>query len=662
MAKSSWNKRNILFITGIFLISVILSWSAFHLLPFLGITERWLGDFSVAALHPPEKQHPDIIIVTITEDTLAQFPYRSPIDRDFLADLLQRMENFGAKGILLDVLLDQPTESNKDKHLKDVLTQLKIPLVVSYIKDKKLLTERQTQFLDDYLPIQIRGFTNLLKDPHDGTVRWIFPGDFLANGVYLKGLSYALAEKMGYNISPNQEEIAWRGQPDDKTPPFVEYPAHLTAVLPGAWFKDKIVLIGADLTLTDLHRTPFSILSKVTDLQPRHGFGTPGILVHAHSLAQILEGRQSPNLRMFGQLAITAVAAFVGMGLALVSIPFFGLFLLAFIIVLLYWTGVLEFFYTGGPLLPFIPPTFSFLTSLWLVEIYTGRQMRQQKEFIRTAFAHYLAPTVVQQLVDNPAELSLNGERRELTFIFTDVAGFTTLSESMDPLELSNLLNLYLGGINDIILRHQGTVINFIGDAVFALFGAPVAQKDHALRAVQCVIDLDRFSEGFRHQQALKGIDFGVTRIGLHSGLATVGNMGAKTRFQYTSLGDAVNTAARLEGLNKYFSTRICISLETVLKCQESLLFRPMAKVVVKGKSIPLEVYEVVLTEQDAQEKRYLATYLKAYHFLDSKDVDNAYQLFLHLKQTRPEDPLVDFHLKRIEEGHTDIHVVMTAK
>ncbi len=169
----------------------------------------------------------------------------------------------------------------------------------------------------------------------------------------------------------------------------------------------------------------------------------------------------------------------------------------------------------------------------------------------------------------------------------------------MDSKELAQLLNGYFEGVTSVVLRHGGMVDKFIGDAVFAIFNAPVDLPDHASHAVRCAMEIDDFCEDFRKKQNAAGIDLGITRVGVHTGVAVIGNFGSTSRFNYTAQGDAVNTAARLEGLNKKLGTRVCVSGDTKSRCPD-MAFRPIASVVLKGKGKAVEVWQPLTRGRDS--------------------------------------------------------------
>jgi adenylate cyclase len=632
--------------------ATMIAVAAIQYVPYLTVVERFFSDFRIATLLPPEPQDPDVVIVAITEDTLRLFPYRSPVDRKFLSDLIDTLAQRQVRAILLDVLLDQPTEPAKDEALKASLRALTIPIEVSYVRDRDTVTKRQLAYVDDFVPADRRGLANLVTDSYDDVVRRIFPGERQADGSFDPGVAAALAKKLGVDPPTSRVLIAWHGAPNAATKPFREFPAQSVKLLPPAWFKDKIVLIGADVTLVDHHRTPFAAAAG--------GMAgmLPGIVIQAHVVSQLINGRHSPDLPWFGIWALTLFMAAIGVALGRLDIPILPRLGLAVGAMLLFTLGGFALWRYGGLMIPLVTPSLGLLIAHGITDAYTGRQLRQQKRFVKQAFSRYVTPHLVDQLVADPSKLSLTGDRRELSLLFTDVAGFTTLSERLDPTVMTTLLNEYLGGVCDAIDRHAGTVNKFIGDAVFAIFGAPLTQPDHAARALACMREIDSFSESFRANQRTNGIDFGVTRIGAHTGRAMIGNFGSLNRFDYTALGDAVNTASRLEGLNKYFGTRMCVSSALHDQCANEP-FRPMGIIILKGKTEGIEVYEPLAAER--AELPFIRRYCQAFELLQKGD-PGAKAAFEALSAEDPEDGCVALHLERIREGASDVNIVMTEK
>ena len=221
-----------------------------------------------------------------------------------------------------------------------------------------------------------------------------------------------------------------------------------------------------------------------------------------------------------------------------------------------------------------------------LRQVDRTRQMRLEKaeaERARAALARYFSPRLAELLAGNPSLMQLGGERREGTFLFTDLANFTPLVELEDPVRVVKLLNAYLDGVTQAVFAFEGTVVKILGDAVYAMFGAPVEQEDHASRAVGCALQIDAFARRFEAEQKAEGIPLGITRIGVNTGSAIIGNFGGALFFDYTAHGDAINVAARLEGANKPLGTRICVSATTVAEIPD-FRGRPVGELVLKGK------------------------------------------------------------------------------
>jgi adenylate cyclase len=233
----------------------------------------------------------------------------------------------------------------------------------------------------------------------------------------------------------------------------------------------------------------------------------------------------------------------------------------------------------------------------------------QQKRYIKNAFRQYLSPTVIEELIAHPERLTLGGEKRELTIFFSDVQGFTGISEALTPEDLTALLNEYLSAMTDIIQEEGGTIDKFEGDAIIAFWNAPLSQADHAVRGVRAALRCQaKLTEMRPSIRARIGKDM-LMRVGMNTGHAVVGNMGSKTRFDYTMLGDQVNLAARLEGINKQFGTYSMISGAVVEKIGGAFPARELSRVAVVGRKEPVTVFEPMLAEEFAARGKVLETF-----------------------------------------------------
>ena len=611
----------------------------------LRVSAEWLSDVQVVMLPPAADQHPDIVVLAVTEDTLATLPVRAPLSRQFLAGLLTTIEQKGVRAVGVDILFDQPTIPAEDAALKRTLENYSKPIVVAVGNEEARLTPQQRAFQAEYLSQTTTGLANLVKQ--DGTVRDTTIAAPAAAGGQL-GFAAAVAKEIGVILPAKPERLVVHRTLADK-PFFPIFPAERTGLLPQSWLEDKVVLIGAMLPQQDRHRTPLSALGGDSRLMS-------GVLVHAHMLAQFMDGTGIPILPKEFEWLLLAMCAALGFLIVTRSGTLSAKVIIAVLSLAALWVIAIATQRVGGPVLPLFAGTLSFLLSLAVSWAYFSREERAARRFLRDAFTHYLSPNVIDDLLDNPEHMHLGGERRVMSFIFADIADFTSLSESLEPEVLVSLLMSYQDGMVEIALRHGATIERFVGDAIIVFFGAPVEQADHAERAVRCARDWDEFSQSFREEQRANGIEMGITRIGAHTGPAVVGNIGGTRRFAYTAHGDTVNIAARLETANKQFGTRVCMSKEIAEHCPE-VRVRPIGNVVLKGKTEPVQV---VTISDDLSELEQIE-YIDAYNALVAHQSGAREQIYA-LAQKHPEDPLLGFHQARLMRGGSTAEIRLEDK
>lgn len=283
---------------------------------------------------------------------------------------------------------------------------------------------------------------------------------------------------------------------------------------------------------------------------------------------------------------------------------------------------------------------------------------KAQAERAHATLSRYFSPNVVETLSQNPDCLTPRGERREATFLFTDLADFTPLVESSSSEVIVDLLNAYLDGVTGVVFAHGGTVMKIVGDAVHAIFGAPVDHPDHAAQAVACALAIDAFATKFAAEKNAENIPLQATRIGVNSGPAIIGNFGGAHFFDYTAYGDVVNIAARLERANKTIGTHICIG-EDVVAMMPAFSGRPIGTLLLKGKSQALRCYEPQTSTQAAAPAT--AGYNEAFALMEAGD-PKARQAFAALVGQYGEDPLTMFHLGRLLAGETGAEIELTEK
>lgn len=655
-SNNSTERRNALRSAGVFLAvtltSTLLSLFLVDNFSVLNRVDQFVQDWEIASVFAPhESQDPAIVVVAVDEPTLTRFPYRSPVDRQFLSTLIEQLAAHKPAVIGLDFLLDQPTEQAKDIALAHTLRNTKVPLVVSYVASD-LLSPDQKTFEDAIVPPGLRALADLPRDQFD-TARYIFPGA-TAGGRYIPGVARAIVAKVGVKTPADQVPIIWHGRPEptdtDPNPkPFKQISATVAGFMPDSWYRGKVVLIGSDVTLVDRHRTPFSVIYSGDDGQ------LPGIVIQAHAISQLLHHKTSPIAGRSLNLSITLALALLGAALGTISASLVWRAIGLILFVPLFWAGGVALYHYANMIAGLIAPALAMILSFASMESLSGREARKQKAFIQNAFSRYVSPAVVDRMVADPARMSLEGERREMTFLFSDIADFTTMSEKIEAVQLAQVLNNYLDGMTNLVMKHGGMVDKFIGDAVFAIFNAPLDLANHQSKAVQCMLEMDTFSQEYRKKQLACGVPLGVTRIGVHTGVAVVGNFGSHARFTYTASGDAVNTAARLEGINKYFGTRLCVSGVTKSACK-GIKFRPIVSAIVKGKTEALDLWEPL--HEGALEEGFLAKYISAYGRMSEGDAS----LFDELYQVSPDDYLVKLHVGRSKKGETGTELKMTEK
>jgi adenylate cyclase len=409
-----------------------------------------------------------------------------------------------------------------------------------------------------------------------------------------------------------------------------------------AQFEGSIVLVGSSAQgLQDLRFSPL-------------GGMIPGVQVHAQAIEQALTGTslQRPFWASPAEALTLLLAGLLLCLLTLGSGAFTAAWVAAAMVAALHaaaWWA----YSRHGLLLD------ALTLSIGLLLIYLGaslarhRASEHQQRWVRNAFSRYISPNLVRHLVRHPEQLQLGGERRCCSFVFTDITDFTTLMERQSPERVVGMLNEYLEGVIQIAFRHEGTLERIVGDGMAILFSAPLIQADHQVRALACALEIRRFTQTHTAAQHAAGIPLGRTRISAHSGEVVVGNFGGATLFDYRALGDAVNTAARLEGLNRYLGTDLCVS-ETIRAANPTVPMRAIGNVVLKGKEQPIRLYEPCETDEDD-------AYDAAYALL-AAELGDAIEAFKTLHAQRPDDALVSYQLQRLLSGQRGERILMTEK
>lgn len=617
------------------------SWS----LPLATDAERALYDTRVLITSPRVEEDQRIVMIVYDEETLALTGRRSPLDRAILAKALRNLDAMGAKAIGIDILIDQAQP--EDAELVAAMRAMKTPVKLAFSSNadtsafvqpwqESFMREFQRRVADGNVrPTSIR----IEADP-DGVMRsWPRrpPGlpPLFANAL-------AKGHKGFANYSGS---LLYRLPIADDRNVFGKFAIQLFAdpVLAQA-FKSQIagryVLIGGVLADIDQFDTPITRISK-----PNETGTTSGLEIHATMLAQVLDNRLPiplgwPTLWLSAMLVVIVGAAVGAIdmgpwrtGLALVQ----SAILLVVVPLLLQWIGfdtkVLPVFgWTGG----------------WLAAVIVGSAAARavhsnERRFAQGALGKYLPRDVAKAIIANPGQLSLKGEKREIYALFTDMEGFTRLTHQIGPDQIASLLNRYLDTLSKVVLQHGGTLDKFVGDAVVAFWGAPLARPDDADHAISAAIALYEAGEAFR-ASCPPELGVGRTRVGVHRGEAIVGNLGGEGRIQYTALGDSMNSAARLENANKALKTTVLVSREALIE-STLICFRPMGRITVRGRSDPLDVFEAV-SGIDPGETHRLAEAIAAF----DRGEAGALDILRAIAAERPDDVALANLVNRLEQ------------
>lgn len=557
------------FKTGISLSSIyILILVLISSIYYFGLLNSWqdkLTDRFFTKSSPTQK----IVIFSIDSESIHKVG-SWPWPREVFARAINNIKE--AKIIGLDVSLSEESRlgQNDDYALVESLKNSKTSVVMPVqlgARDK--ITDEPLSIFKPYINL---AFTNVNQDI-DSVVRKSSKEQygFMSFSSLLSGVK---VEQI-----PDNFYINYSGQKSTfLTIPIIDL---LNGKIPSSVTKDAIVLIGA--TADDLHdifNTPFGPV--------------PGVEIHANIVETILtQNYRSPLslpvvIFIFALTNLLAILLINKVKKILVLIP--SLFGIAVVI-----NVIGAFLFSYKIIFPNLYVTIGFLFICITGIVFEFIFQSKEKKFIQNTFQYYLMPEVIDELIKNPEKISLGGERRNLTILFSDIAGFTSISEKLSPEDLTNLMNEYLTAMTDIIMKHGGLVDKYIGDAVMAFWGAPLENPNQTEDACRAIVEMLEKLKELNIDWAKRGLPPIGIRIGLNRGDVIVGNMGSSKRFNYTVIGDDVNFTSRLEGINNYYGTKCAVSENIVNNItSKDFVFRELDLIRVKGKSEPKKIFELI--------------------------------------------------------------------
>ncbi len=687
----------------VFLLALVLQWSGL-----LTIAELKTLDHRFHRYADSTKAGNDIVLVAVDEASLEAYG-RWPWPRDRHGYVVHYLKQAGAKAVVFDILFLEPDSAAEEfdevfaeemraagnVYLPFLMQDQQWPSVDSTVSPAKRqdlspeILKKTTIALDDQDPQPIRtlktyageklpipllaqaahglGYINLSPDI-DGTTRRLALLARAGNQAFqhlttavardLLAVDRATLRQKELQLGPvtipltaeQEMVIDWHGTLENRVYPVYPIGAILrshTDMLDGkpplldpTLFRDKIVFVATTAAGTyDLRVTPLSPFA-------------PGVLIHMSALDNILRHRHlqpaSSWIFVAATLILTLATAWAFMlihtqwvkpvAVGSLAIAYYGLAVHAFTSQGLW----LDLAIPEGAL------AVSFAAAA-LVEYHTERKQRRQ---LRAVFDKYMAAEVVDEIMRNPEAIRLGGEKKELSMLFSDVEGFTSISERLAPETLVELLNMYLSAMTDVILRHRGNVNKYLGDGIMAIFGAPRGDPNHASLACFAALDSQSVLAKQRERWKAEGHPEISARIGINSGWVVVGNMGSQARLEYTVMGDAVNLASRLESANKFYDTRILLGPRTYELAAQDIEAREVDCLRVKGKNEPVVVFELLArkgglsAEQQDVMKAYVGG-LEAYRRRDFTSAEAQFQAALALD---PRDGPSRVYLERAKE------------
>lgn len=597
-----------------------------------------------------------VVLVVFTDQTLINAGKRSPLDRGMIARALRSLDGMGARAIGIDILFDQPQAEDDD--LIATLRAMQTPVVVGYAdtaSNEDNIRYEQEQFLKSLIA-RLEGSNAVagsvkLSDSYGVTRVW---PEQEAGQPELLGRAMLRAAGDADKTLPGYGGMVRYRLPQDPSRPVFTYlpidtfsdPAltaipELSAAL-AEQVKGKYVLIGGDIV--DVDRLPTPLTQAMGTSLP------PGIEFHATSIAQMLDGKALPRPL---PVALWLLAALVVMTAVLTGLLEWGNWkvyvLLAgqFAVILgVPFIMALQGVDTYG--VPAVGWVLGWVVAFTGVTSAARASGAVQRNFAQGALGKYLPREMARDIIANPKLLALHGEKKQIYVLFSDLEGFTTMSHALEPEMVAVIINRYLETLSQVVLDHGGVIDKFIGDAVVAFWGAPIARPDDGERAARCGYAIWQAGEAFRAEiaamdPALPRI--GKTRVGLHYGEAVVGNFGGDNRIQYTALGDSMNTAARLESANKPLASSVMASREFMEKSGLDW-WRPMGTVVLRGRAKPVELFEPTPDFPDEDRKALFHAAI-----LMGQDHRQAEQVIAGVVARHPQDKALANLLSRVERS-----------
>ena len=607
------------------------------------LAERRIFDVLTRAGAPQRSALP-ITIVGIDEASFTQIGRQWPWPRSLFARLIDRLKERGAAVIALDIVLNEASTPQEDDALAAAIARAgNVVLAADHAYHETALF-RQWLRVDPLPKFKQAGAASGLAtaelDP-DGVVRRV-PQQ--RDALWRAVIDTFMRERPGLIPQPyvGPEDLIRHLGPAHTFPYVSFYQVVLDdPSLPRELFRDQIVLVGRDVRASpeagtvhaDMLATPFLASTRLL---------TPGVEIQATLVENAITGRTIEPATRGAGLLFAAAFLLLALPAAVRWHPAWSgawmLGLAGAAVAAAYWALEARSYW-----MPLGLPAASLASFYGVLAAASYLAERRRASRVRFAFSRYISPHLVDQIVAHPEALRLGGERRVLTLLFCDLAGFTTISERLTPEAVAQLVNRFLTAMTRTVHAHGGTVQKYLGDGLYAFWGAPLPDEQHAQHACQAAVAMQAALAELRADFAAAGVELPGMRIGVHTGEAIVGNMGSLERFDYTALGDSVNLAARLEGVNKLYGTRILVSGATAERLNGAIALRSVDWVRVKGKE------NAVFICTPCDDRKLAALTESALAAYRRQDWPAARQAWREVAASAPGDSVAGVFLERIE-------------
>ncbi|MBU2614712.1 MAG: adenylate/guanylate cyclase domain-containing protein [Elusimicrobia bacterium] len=540
----------------------------------------------------------NIVIIGIDDDSSAMFG-RWPWPRSIISQGVKYLKSAGAKVIGADILfIESSQDKSQDTALNQALAYSKCVVgatvfdqipenivetidgkIVYRETTKEVLTLPNKTFRKSFIAT---GFTNAYPNLSDGVLRLAALKRNFEDHTYYSFDMHLGAKYLGKTPEELKIPEAFLVNYHGPANTYTRYSFSLIYdnKFPKEWIKDKIVLIGSLSTgAFDHFTTPFETIF-------------PGVEFHANVIDNVINNNYIREVHAFIVIAVTLLLTVFISQLVIRIKAVTGVFLYIFSLIA-YFIFTYLLFSKFNLHLDFLKPALGMTASYIGIMGYRFRTEEKEKRWIKKTFSSYMSPQVIKELAENPDKLKLGGEKKFMTVFFSDIRGFTTISEKYPPEEVVSILNEYLSAMTEIVFKYEGTLDKFVGDEIMAFWNSPLQQEDHAMMAINCSFDmldkLNQLQEKWK-QEGKPIIDIG---IGINSGEMIVGNMGSFQRMDYTVIGDNVNLGARIESLTRQYNTKMIISEFTYEIVKDKIDATHLGEVKVKGKTKPVNIYDV---------------------------------------------------------------------